>query len=159
MNKKEWEKKQEEKEEIESNRILFKDIKIGLQKDSDLFFEYVVNRLFLALGNYNSIVYEMKLDEKRGFMPERMAPGNKRDCFVSYENLDLVIEPTMRPIYGSADHFSHLDTNPDKKQLGIVMVLDITKIDGALWDMFKEYCDNNNKLFMLCEADFIFKLF
>ena len=66
MNKREWEIKQEEKGEIESNQNLFEDIKIGLQKDSDLFFEYVVNRLFLALGNYDSIVYEMKLDEKNG---------------------------------------------------------------------------------------------
>jgi len=112
----------------------------------------------MALDNYQNIVYEMKLDEDKGFIPKRFAGGNKRDCFVYYNELDLVVEPTRRPIYGSADHFSHLDNNPDKKQLGLVVVLDIAKVDVALWDMFKDYCKNNGKLFMLCDADFLFKL-
>ena len=88
----------------------------------------------------------------------RFAGGGKRDCFVFYDKLDLVVEPTRRPKYGSADHFSHMDSNPNKKQLGLVVVLDIEKIDSALWDMFKDYCTDNGKLFMLCDADFLFKL-
>ena len=98
----------------------------------------------------------MKLDNN--FLPQNFASGNKRDCFVSYDQFDLVVEPTRRPKYGSADHFSHMDFKPDKKQLGLVVVLDITKIDLALWDMFNDYCKNNGKLFMLCDTDFLFKL-
>lgn len=158
MNKKEWESKQKEEVEIESNYKLLEDIKIGSVNEPDTYFEYVVIRLFLALDNYQDVIYPMKLNEDQGFTPIRFAGGTQRDCFVSYDEFDLVVEPTRRPIYGSADHFSHLDLNPYKKQLGLVVVLDITKIDVALWDMFKEYCDNDGKLFMLCDSNFIFKL-
>ena len=158
MDRKEWETKQSEASEIKSNYEILEDIKIGSQEDLDTYFEYVVDRLFMALDNYQKIVYGMKLDEDNGFIPISFAGSGKRDCFVQYNKLDLVVEPTRRPKYGSADHFSHLDINPNKKQLGLVVVLDITKIDVALWDMFKDYCDNNGKLFMLCDADFLFKL-
>ena len=159
MNEKEWQLMQINYKEIQANLEIFEDVKNGFynaDKTSGLFFEYVVNRLFLALGNYNKIVYGMKLDETNKFEPKKVAAGNKQDSFVSYDDFDLVVEPTLRPIYGSADHFSHLDSNPSKKQLGIVIVENIEKIDAALWSMFKDYSDE--KLFMLCDADFLFKL-
>ena len=159
MDEKEWQLMQTDSKEIQANLEIFEDIKNGFynaDRTSGLFFEYVTNRLFLAMGNYNKIMYEMKLDEKNKFMPKNVAAGNKIDCFISYDDFDLVVEPTLRPKYGSADHFSHMDHNPERKQVGIVMVKNIEKVDGALWSMFKDY--SNEKLFMLCDVDFMFKL-
>jgi len=158
MNESEWQLIQIDYKEIQANLEIFEDIKNGsyVGKNPGKWFEYVVNRLFLALGNYNKIVYGMQLDEKNDFQPKKVAAGNKQDCLVSYDDFDLVVEPTLRATYGSADHFSHLDSNPKKKQLGIVIVSEIERVDVELWKMFKDYSDE--KLFMLCDADFLFKL-
>ena len=119
MNESEWQLIQIDYKEIQANLEIFEDIKNGsyVGKNPGKWFEYVVNRLFLALGNYNKIVYGMQLDEKNDFQPIKVAAGNKQDCLVSYDDFDLVVEPTLRATYGSADHFSHLDSNPKKKQL------------------------------------------
>ena len=159
MNEREWQLLQTDSKEINSNLEIFKDIKNGIynvDKTSGLFFEYVTNRLFLAMGNYNNIVYEMKLDEENEFLPKAGAGASQIDCFACYDDFDLVIEPTLRPIYGSADHFSHIKKNAIPKQIGIVVVPHIEKVDDALWSMFKDY--SNEKLCMLCDADFLFKL-
>jgi hypothetical protein len=159
MNEREWQLLQTDSKEINSNLEIFKDIKNGIynvDKTSGLFFEYVTNRLFLAMGNYNNIVYEMKLDEENEFLPKAGAGASQIDCFACYDDFDLVIEPTLRPIYGSADHFSHIKKNTIPKQIGIVVVPHIEKVDDPLWSMFKDY--SNEKLCMLCDVNFLFKL-
>ena len=80
MDEKEWQVIQIDYEEIQANLEIFQDIKNGyydVDKRSGLFFEYVVNRLFLALGNYNKIIYGMKLDETNKFEPKKVAAENK----------------------------------------------------------------------------------
>ena len=159
MNEKQWQLLQTTTKQIDSNLEIFGDIKNGVydvDKTSGRYFEYVTIRLFLAMENYDSIVYQMKLDEKNEFLPKSGAGAGQIDCFACYDDFDLVIEPTLRPKYGSADHFSHIQKNAIPKQIGIVIVENIKKIPAPLWDMFKDYSDE--KLCMLCEADFLFKL-
>jgi hypothetical protein len=159
MNEKQWQLLQTDSKQIDSNLEIFEDIKNGVydvDKTSGRYFEYVTIRLFLAMENYDSIVYQMKLDEKNEFLPKSGAGAGQIDCFACYDDFDLVIEPTLRPTYGSADHFSHIQENAIPKQIGIVIVENIKKVPALLWDMFKDYSDE--KLCMLCEADFLFKL-
>ena len=156
MNKIEWIKKQKTVKEINENNNLLKKIFARTINESPLYFEYVVDRLFMALGNFKEIEYFMRLNED--FLPERVAPGRKADCIISYDDFDLVVEATLRPVSGSADHFNHLESKSEKKQLGLNIIPDITKTDNQLWNLYKVYCDNEQKLFMLCDTDFIFKL-
>jgi len=156
MNKIEWIKKQKTVKEINENNNLLKKIFARTINESPLYFEYVVDRLFMALGNFKEIEYFMRLNED--FLPERVAPGRKADCIISYDDFDLVVEATLRPVSGSADHFNHLESSSEKKQLGLNIIPDITKVDNQLWNLYNVYCDSEQKLFMLCDVDFIFKL-
>ena len=156
MNEIEWIKKQKMIEEIKENNNLLRKIFAGNINESPLYFEYIVDRLFMALGNFKEIEYFMILNED--FLPVKVAPGGKADCVIYYDNFDLVVETTLRPVSGTADHFNHLESSSEKKQLGLNIIPDITKVDNQLWNLYNVYCDSEQKLFMLCDVDFIFKL-
>ena len=156
MDEVEWIKKQKTVEEIKENNNLLRKIFAGTINESPLYFEYIVDRLFMALGNFKEIKYFMRLNDD--FLPEKVAPGGKADCVICYDNFDLIVETTLRPVSGTADHFNHLESSSEKKQLGLNIIPDITKVDKQLWNLYKVYCDDEQKLFMLCDVDFIFKL-
>ena len=156
MDEVEWIKKQKTVEEIKENNNLLRKIFAGTINESPLYFEYIVDRLFMALGNFKEIRYFMRLNEN--FLPEKVAPGGKADCVICYDNFDLIVETTLRPVSGTADHFNHLESSSEKKQLGLNIIPDITKVDNQLWNLYNVYCDSERKLFMLCDVDFIFKL-
>ena len=116
----------------------------------------------MASGNFEHIDAYMTLDEN--MEPTKMAPGNSsgsqtggRDCFVSYNEFDLVVETTRRPLAHTA-HWDHLEDKPEKKQLGIIVILNINNSDPNLWLRNKSTLDQKNKFFHLCDADFLFKL-
>ncbi len=153
MNREEWIQKLQTSNEIKKSLTLFKKIKSKSLRDEDVYFEYLIIRLFGAMNNFKNLVYSMKLDSN--FEPISVV-GNKADLIVSYEHIELIIEPTLRPISGKADHFSHItDLN---NQLGLLLAQDITKIDPQIWNTYKVYSKKNGKLFMICDVPFLLKL-
>ena len=57
MDEIEWVKKQKTVEEIKENNNLLRKIFAGIINESPLYFEYIVDRLFMALGNFKEIEY------------------------------------------------------------------------------------------------------
>ena len=159
---KEWIRNQQTTEAIDENFQLLKRVQRDSVENLNENFELVVDRLLMALAGFRKIEAYITLDSD--MKPVSVAPGNHsgsknegRDCFVSYDKFDLVIETTRRPLAHTA-HWDHLEEKPKKKQQGIIMFLDITKIDPNLWIRNKVTFDEKNKFFHLCDANFLFKL-
>tara|TARA_B110001454_G_scaffold218201_1_gene245562 strand:+ start:1944 stop:2570 length:627 start_codon:yes stop_codon:yes gene_type:complete len=159
---KDWIKKQQMAEEIDENYKLLERVQKNAVEKLDENFELVVNRLFMAMGGFEKIEANMTLDSD--MRPINFAPGghsgNKsggRDCMVYYSEFDLIIEITRRPLAHTA-HWDHLEEKPVKKQSGIIVFLDITKIDTNLWIRNKMSIEEKNKFFHLCDVDFLFRL-
>ena len=159
IDNKEWIEKQQTKEEIDDNYVLLQKVKAGGDKPNENF-ELVVDRLFMAIDRFEEIQAHIILDEN--MKPVSCAPGSSpeskgRDCYVSYFDLDLVVEITRRPLVGNT-HWDHLDENPLKTQSGIIVFLDIRKVDKNIWIQNKLILDDKKKFFHLCDADFLFQL-
>ncbi|MDC0242368.1 hypothetical protein OAK22_01800 [Nitrosopumilus sp.] len=157
---KEWINQQKTESEISDNFQLLKKIKANSGNKLDDNFELVVDRLFMAMGNFEKIEAYIALDEN--MEPRNFAPGNSyrsqgRDGLVSYPDFELVLEATRRPLAHTA-HWDHLEDKPEKKQLGIIVILNINNSDPNLWLKNKSTLDQKNKFFHLCDADFLFKL-
>ena len=159
---KEWIRNQQTAEAINENFQLLKRVQRNSVEDLNENFELVVDRLFMAIAGFRKIEAYITLDSD--MKPVSVAPGNHsgsknkgRDCFVSYDEFDLVIETTRRPLAHTA-HWDHLEENPGKKQQGIIVFLDITKVDDNLWSKNKRKRDRIKPFFHLCDADFLFKL-
>jgi|APSaa5957512535_1039671.scaffolds.fasta_scaffold123047_2 hypothetical protein len=157
----EWIKKQRTTLEIAENLKCLRKVNANAVGNVDEYFEYVVDRLFMALGNYKKIEAYMKLDSN--LKPVSVADGNNkktlgRDCFVNYNGFDLVVEATMRPLSHTALHWTHLEKNNAIPQFGIIVIPDITKINVNLWNDNKRRIDEKDEFFHLCDADFLFKL-
>ncbi len=151
---KEWINRQKTTNEILNNFQLLQKVKAGSVEKIDANFELVVDRLFMAMGNFEKIEANMTLDED--MKPKNFAPGGI-DCFVSYNEFDLVIETTRRPLAHTA-HWDHLEDKPKKKQSGIITILNIKNSDPNLWLKNISTLNHKNKFFHLCDADFLFKL-
>tara|TARA_Y100001936_G_C16047593_1_gene655670 strand:+ start:800 stop:1408 length:609 start_codon:yes stop_codon:yes gene_type:complete len=159
IDNKKWIEKQQTKEEIKDNYALLQKVKAGLHKPDENF-ELVVDRLFMAIDRFEKIQAHIILDEN--MKPVSCAPGSSpeskgRDCYVSYVDLDLVVEITRRPLAHTA-HWDHLDENPKNEQQGIIVFLDIRKVDKNIWIQNKVILDDKEKFFHLCDADFLFQL-
>ncbi len=159
---KEWIEKQQTEDEVDDNSQLLQKVKANAIENLDENFELIADRLFMAIGGFKKIEAYITIDSD--MKPISVAPGNHpgsknegRDCFVSYDEFDLVIETTRRPLAHTA-HWDHLEENPGKKQQGIIVFLDITKVDDNLWSKNKRKCDRIKPFFHLCDADFLFKL-
>ena len=157
----EWIKKQCIESEIKENYDCLQKVKASAIEKLDEYFEFVVDRLFMSLGNFRKIEAYMTLDSE--MKPKKVADGNNletfgRDCFVSYDEFDLVIEATRRPLFETALHWSHLEKEPKVKQFGIIIFQDIDNIDSNIWVQNKAQFSVDGRFFHLCEADFIFKL-
>jgi len=157
----EWIKRQQTKSEIKENYECLQKVKANADDKLDEYFEYVVDRLFMAIGGFKKIEAYIILDTE--MKPDRVADGNDlktfgRDCFVSYDEFDLVVEVTRRPLYDTALHWSHLEKELKVTQSGIIVFLDIVKVDANLWVQNKAQFDVEEIFFHLCDADFLFKL-
>jgi|APSaa5957512535_1039671.scaffolds.fasta_scaffold04930_6 hypothetical protein len=159
---KEWINQQKTTKEISNNFQLLQKVKVGSIEKIDANFELVVDRLFMAIGNFEKIEANMTLGED--MKPRNFAPGSSsgsktggKDCFVSYNEFDLVVETTRRPLAHTA-HWDHLEDKPEKKQSGIIVILNINNSDPNLWLRNKSTLNQKNKFFHLCDADFLFKL-
>ena len=159
---KEWIEKQQTEGEVDDNCQLLQKVKANAIENLDENFELIVDRLFMAIGGFKKIEAYITLDSD--MKPIRVAPGNHSgskntgiDCFVSYDEFDLVVEITRRPLAHTA-HWDHLEENPKIKQSGIIVFLDITKVDPNLWVQNKASLAVKNKFFHLSDADFLFKL-
>ena len=127
---KEWIEKQQTEGEVDDNCQLLQKVKANAIENLDENFELIVDRLFMAIGGFKKIEAYITLDSD--MKPIRVAPGNHSgskntgiDCFVSYDEFDLVVEITRRPLAHTA-HWDHLEENPKIKQSGIIVFLDIT---------------------------------
>lgn len=158
MNLKEWESSLKTKGQIAETNNLFSKIMANNISNPTLYFEYLVVRTFLAFENYNTIQYGIKLNDK--FLPLSVSPSGKPDLVVTFANFELVVEVTLRPISGKVDHFSHLDNNlaASAKQIGLLIVKDIEKIDDQIWNTYKTYFDQDHKLFMICDIGYLLAL-
>jgi hypothetical protein len=156
----EWIESQQEKEQINENYNNLEKIKSESIEKIDENFELVVDRLFMAMGNFEKIEAYMTLDGDMN--PRNFAPGNSnqskgRDGLVSYPDFELVLEATRRPL-AHTSHWDHLDMESKNKQLGIIVFLDISKVDPNLWSKNKRKQNKGKPYFHLCDADFLFKL-
>ena len=156
----EWIENQQEKEQINENYNNLEKVKSKSVEKLDDNFELVVDRLFMAMGNFEKIEAYMTLDEDMN--PRNFAPGNShqskgRDGLVSYHNFEMVLEATRRPL-AHTSHWDHLDIESKNKQQGIIVFLDISKVDPNLWSKNKRKQNKGKPYFHLCDADFLFKL-
>ena len=156
----EWIENQQEKEQINENYNNLEKVKSESIEKIDENFELVVDRLFMAMGNFKKIEAYMTLDGD--MMPRNVAAGNShqskgRDGLVSYYDFELVLEATRRPLAHTA-HWDHLDIESKNKQQGIIVFLDISKVDPNLWSKNKRKQNKGKPYFHLCDADFLFKL-
>ena len=156
----EWIENQQEKEQINKNYNNLEKVKSESIEKIDENFELVVDRLFMAMGNFKKIEAYMTLDGD--MMPRNVAAGNSnqskgRDGLVSYYDFELVLEATRRPLAHTA-HWDHLDIESKNKQQGIIVFLDISKVDPNLWSKNKRKQNKGKPYFHLCDADFLFKL-
>lgn len=155
MNRKQWIENQQNYDEICITQKLCDSIKAKNINPTDIYFEYLVIRLIAAIGNFKNFEFSMKLDDD--FKPKSFASG-KPDLIVSYDDLQLIGEATLRPISGKVDHFSHLDEESESKQLGILFVQDIEKVALQVWNTYKVYSQEKNKLFMICDVRYLLDL-
>jgi hypothetical protein len=153
MNVDYWLKTLQSSDEIKKSQLLFEKINVKNIVNDDVYFEYLIIRLFASMDHFKKLQFSMKLD--KNFEPVSVV-GNKADLIASYDDVELIVEPTLRPISGKADHFSHI-TDSDK-QLGLLVSRDITKIDPQIWNTYEVYSKKNGKLFMICDVPFLLKL-
>lgn len=152
----EWYKRQQTETEIEENSSCLEKVKSRSIESPNAYFEYVVDRLFMALGEFKEFEIFMKLDSN--FKPVSVAGAGVEDCLVTYDDFKLVVEATRRPLYNTALHWNHLEKNQNGMLAGIIVILDITAVDDNLWQKNKKRFDEKKEFFHLCDADFIFKL-
>lgn len=153
MNQNEWLEKLSSDTEIQETFSIFERIKSKIIVNEDTFFEYLIIRIFAGMSNFKKFEFSMKLD--KNFEPISVV-GNKADVIVTYDQIELVIEPTLRPVSGKADHFSHI-IDP-KKQMGLLIAKNVKKIDAQIWNTYKAYSKKHSKLFMICDVPFLLKL-
>ncbi len=154
MNLNQWIKSQQSKSEIEKIHILSQNIISCSTDPLEVYFEYLVIRLIAGINGFKNLEFGMKLD--CDFKPISVAPGGNADLIVTYTDVELVGEATLRPISGKVDHFSHLDDT--EKQIGMLFVQDIEKVDSQVWNTYKVHSNENGKLFMICDVKFLLKL-
>lgn len=154
MNLNQWIESQQSKSEIEKIHILSQNIMSCNIAPLSVYFEYLVIRLIAGINDFKNLEFDMKLDGD--FKPISVATGGNADLIVTYTDIELVGEATLRPISGKVDHFSHLD-DPEK-QIGMLFVQDIEKVDSHVWNTYKVYSNENGKLFMICDVKFLLKL-
>ena len=159
---KEWIEKQQTEGEINDNCQLLQKVKAKAIENLDENFELIADRLFMAIGGFRKIEAYITLDSD--MKPISVAPGNHSgskntgmDCLVSYDEFDLVVETTRRPLAQTA-HWDHLEDNSKIKQSGIIVFLDIKNVDPNIWVLNQASLDVKNKFFHLSDADFIFNL-
>lgn len=154
MNLNQWIESQQSKSEIEKIHILSQNIMSCSIAPLSVYFEYLVIRLIAGINDFKNLEFDMKLDGD--FKPISVATGGNADLIVTYMDIELIGEATLRPISGKVDHFSHLD-DPEK-QIGMLFVQDIKKVDSHVWNTYKVYSNENGKLFMICDVKFLLKL-
>ncbi len=155
MNKEQWIENQQNYDEIQNTQKLWESIQANNITPTDLYFEYLIIRLIAAIDEFQNFEFSMKLDND--FKPKSFASG-KPDLIVSYDDLQLIGEATLRPISGKVDHFSHLNEESKVKQLGMLFVKDIKKVDSQVWNTYKVYLQEKNKLFMICDVPYLLDL-
>jgi len=153
MNLQQWIDNQKTIAEIENTKLLFDKIQSKSIEPLDVYFEYFVIRLIAGIDAFKNLEFSMKLDED--FEPISVAPGGKADLIITYDEIELVGEVTLRPVSGKVDHFSHI-TNT--KQLGLLFVQDIQKVDPQVWNTYKVYSNETKKLFMICDVKYLLNL-
>ena len=154
MNVNQWITSLECEDEVDNTQALSKKIESKSIQPLDVYFEYFIIRLVAGINDFKNFKFDMKLDVN--FNPISTAPGGKADLIVTYSDVELVGEATLRPISGKVDHFSHID-NPNK-QIGMLFVQDIEKVDLQVWNTYKVYSNITKKLFMICDVKFLLKL-
>lgn len=150
-------------EGLEDIKVLWAGLKSKAVKDGPTQLEWLVWRIFLAIGDCRNDPREMTnmlLDEDLG--PKRHAPGDKPDLVLTYAKRRLVGEATERPIPGKVEHFSHLSHANEKyggKFIGVLIVKgDIAKVPSEVWSTYKRYFDGGKGLFMITNIDLLMGL-
>lgn len=142
---------------------LWNKIKSNYFKETQLYLEWIVWRIFLSARiNKNDPLEMTNTKLGKDFIPISCAVKEMPDLELLYKNMGIACEVTERPVPGYIEHYSHIYNMEKKYEIETLGLLisrpNVKDIISETWNAYKGQLDSGGPLFMITNVEFLVRI-